>query len=200
MDPVGILFILIFIVIGISRFIAFVAKNAPKNQGSRPTDRDGNYVAPQNAVRDFLRNLQQAHQASDPDIVVLDAARSGESTLTGDPDIVVLPNEESEHDEECHDPLPSETRSAASPPPPVRLSRAAVRTDRPRRRRKSRKAPEPRSRISAAAPAPQTVQRKAPRPVMGSGDLRQAVIWSEILGPPVSLRRRGERGYSAQRQ
>jgi hypothetical protein len=201
MDPAGILLLLVFIFIGIGRAIAYVIKNAPANDGRKRAPRQGpGYVAPQNAVRDFLRNLQQAHQTADPDIVVLPTMSAREAGVAEDPDFAPLSNEESTHDEECHDPLPSETRPAPVRVAPVRLSRTSVQADRPRRRRKPRKPAERSRRVSASAPVAEPVQRKTPRPAMRGSDLRQAVIWSEILGPPVSLRPRGERGYGAQRR
>jgi len=182
MNPINILFVVIFILIGIGRAVAYAIKNAPKNK-HRPTH-DADYVAPQNTVMDFLRNLQQPAQ-------------------TGESDLVVLSDEESAHDDECHDPLPSERRAASQRPAPVRVAPArlapAGKTAQPRRRRKkSAKAPPRSRRISTAAP--ETTPSKARRPALRSADLRQAVIWSEILGPPVCMRGRGGRGGYGDKQ
>ncbi len=216
-DYFDVIFIVVAVLIGlftlIGKAIAYAVKNANNTPGSgRQPTQGADYVAPKNTVRDVLRNLQQTHQTDDPDIVVLPTSSLRDGRQTDDPDLVVLSDEESMHDEECHDPLPSETRAASRRPAPTRIAPArvavapahsAAQKRQPRRRKASRKSPARSAQSKRTAPkrsrrvsatTPQTTQHKARRPVLDSTDLRQAVIWSEILGPPVCMRGRGGRG------
>ncbi|MHC4788515.1 MAG: hypothetical protein ACYS8K_04830 [Planctomycetota bacterium] len=98
---------------------------------------------------------------------------------------------------EAAEPPPAQLRQARQPPAPAGRRAPARRLAVPRPRRQAEpEAEDLRARLTAAervgrppAPAPPPVAvPSGARPPRGA-DLRQAVIWAEILGTPVGLRR-----------
>jgi hypothetical protein len=131
-------------------------------------------------IRGFLREMTQAQGA--PPVLAPQVPH---------PDVERMEEEIAEAVEVVE---PEETAQPARPPlivepvaPPPRPSPVAPARRRPRRARAQAAAPAP-----AVPPAPAAARPKAlPDAVyLGLTDLRKAVIWSEVLGPPVALRRR----------
>jgi len=86
--------------------------------------------------------------------------------------------------------VPVEPEGQPAVPPAARVSPPSPPPRRPTRRRRDRRRPRP---AQPALPVQEEVAAAARRAPVATGlrgfDLKQAVVWSEILGRPVSMRR-----------
>jgi hypothetical protein len=173
-------FWLIIAVFVIGRVIKSI-KGAAEQQAAAGADEEGFEAAPEE-IQEFLRSLTTA-------------AQRRAAGAEGPPAVAVR-----------REPRPvraARQRAAQAPfwtpPPPVQPKPAARPTAKPQPSRASRKkrvAPRksPPREVLAARPPAQTAPKprrggKAPILALRGTDLKRAVVWSEILGPPVSLRR-----------
>jgi hypothetical protein len=153
------------------------AKDATGRQGEAVPDDEGFQATP-DEIQDFLRSLNAAAQRRGAGVNV--APEVGERARLTPP--------------QATQPAFWEGVAPVQPMPVVETPRP----QRPRRAQAPRKAPArrkapPREVLVAtppAAPAPQKQQGTAAhRLALRGTDLRRAVVWSEVLGPPVSCRR-----------
>ena len=180
--------IIIFLVI----IIASGMRKLFKTVGQQQETGTPTYTAPSSDVEEFLERTRRM--------------QAGQQEAEGEPrwenpiaELIEEPRPQEEQRVEIFDFLrpPQPLR----PQPPLLAVGPAPTAVRPAERKKA--APRPRKPRSAAAARPRVQpKKKAPAPPaegriplhMSRSDLRQAVVWSEILGRPVSMRRhRGHR-------
>lgn len=179
--------VLVLIGGGLKKFKDVLGEEVPAEQKPR-----ADYEASPEEIREFLRGMSAARPPE-----VAPSARP-EAALEQAPAPV---REAVDLGEPLATPLPA---TAVAPPGPVREGRARVAQPRPPRQVSTARAPR-KSKVGAlqqapAAPPelpkghkvpPAAVKAAAGMPVaFGSLSLKQAVIWSEVLGAPLGVRRR----------
>ena len=178
MDFGTVVWAIIIVVVVVSRVLKGARSEDEKRKVAR--DQEGFEAAPEE-IQEFLRSLSTAAQ------------RKAEG-VRAQPEAAVQPRPA-----QAALPRPTDTAFWEAKPTRQPTPVVAVPTPRPKRskpRRKSqptarRKSPPPEvlaAREPVAVPKP-TSSRGAPILALRGTDLRRAIVWSEVLGPPMSLRR-----------
>jgi len=181
--------ILIFLIIifasGLKKLLQYLAQ-----QAAAAKEEEGRYEAAPDQIREFLEQISGGQRAQPGRPVVVGERVAPE--ILGAP--VALEPMELELPQPTAPParqVPRQEPERAELAPPLEpLGQPIPRRKTPRRAR-------PRRRRPAAARRPEPRGKPAPTETImltafkgGKWDLRQAVIWSEILGTPIGLRRR----------
>lgn len=183
---------LIFIIVGILSVVAKSKARKKKKQG-QPPKKGGDLITRLNAfLTDVQKRLEAQSQAGTP------GAQSGWEQLLGRPRPGAarpLPGKE----ESLDDLVLEETDIPPAPPGPKPIRRHTMLLVEPEKKpgRRLADAPRPAARArqtpTAPAPAPQPEARATGSPPPAAAPktragLRRAVVWSEIIGPPMALR------------
>ena len=169
----------VFLVVGhlVKRALQAGAAEGRKSPGVEGTE--GEWDAGAQQVRQFLQDIARGRRPP-TQAEAAEPAAPARAVIAPKPEIIP--------------PVFAPPLAVKEAEPTARLEPLALAARPPRRRRpRARRRPVRRAAPAAPTPARHTVPRPplpiAPR-LVGS-DLKNAVLWLEILGPPVSARRRG---------
>ena len=174
--PIVIFFIIIFAG-GIKKLLQILAK-----QMAPPEGQPRSIEAAPDQIREFLDRMQGVRRPPEAPVQPPQRAQAAEELAPGWEPGEFVPLAVEVEEELPERPALEPAQPQALEPPPV-LTRKRARPKKPRKRRPERVAPAPQAKEAppAAPPGPKGIKE---------WDLKQAVIWSEILGRPVSRRRR----------
>jgi hypothetical protein len=197
---IGPVILLLFFVVPalVKKILSMVQEQAKPDQGER-----GTYEATPDEIADFLRSIERGRAQAQPEAGPRPAAGEPGRPAGGvamqvpeAPAAPAMPEAAALVRPTLRRPARAPKQRAEAPARAASAGRA--RTAKPRKRtRRTRRPAQQAPRTAKARPAKKgkgvravVPAKRAPATPRSAADLRQAVIWSEILGPPVSVRRR----------
>jgi len=169
---------IVILVVVIRRLLKGAREGAKRQGGARA---EKGFEAAPEEIQAFLRSLTAAKQQRAAGVQERPAVAAGQRPAQASAPRAAEPT--FWKGKPVRQPMP-----VVTPRPQPRTKRTKARKQKPVQRRKSPPREVLAAREPAAAPKP-THGRAAPVLGLRGTDLKRAVVWSEVLGPPVSLRR-----------
>jgi outer membrane biosynthesis protein TonB len=172
--------IIIGILFGVGTIVRRAMEAAAQKERRRPQG-DREFRASRDQIREFLEDIRQGRQATAP---------APEPPAEPVEELREFPAEPVEELRQFPA-EPAEELQPVAPPRPVEVPPAPVPQAKPRRARKRKgAAAEVRAPVPAQPSAPPAEPAAPPAFRVPDIDLKKAMVWSEIIGRPVSMRRR----------
>ena len=194
--------IIIGILFGVGTIVRRAMEAAAQKERRRP-QQDREFRASRDQIREFLEDIRQGRQATapapEPPAEPVEELREFPAEPVEElREFPAEPVEElrefpAEPAEELREfpAEPAEELQPIAPPRPVEMPPAPVPKAKPRRARKRKEAAaEVRAPVRAQPSAPPAEPAAPPAFRVPDIDLKKAMVWSEIIGRPVSMRRR----------